>query len=850
MNTPYWFSNLAYWSAQVALLVLAAGFLPCIFKIRQPRVLLIYWRVLIAVSLLLPFVQRWHRAEIFANTNFAPRIGEFAPILIATSAPAPHWHLPSAQTIAEIVGLIILAGIATRFTILTLGLIKLRQFRRASTPVSNHAASSAVLDEMRIRVNTNGEFRLSSDIASPVTFGLTAPVILLPERFPTLDTQYQSAIACHELLHVRRGDWTHHLSEEILRAALWFHPAIAWLTARIRLSREQVVDLEVIKLTDARKPYLEALLEFTNSRALATAIPAPPFLIERQLAERVALMLKEVRMSRTRLIASLTAIAACLALVATLAVWTFPLKAAPRISLPPIQSTDKAVIQFVRGGVTGGVTVAVPNGVGVTVGAVTATVPGAGIEDGVIGGVKTGVPVGIISGVTNSLPVPPQQDYTSTRTETLAATKRVPAVYPSDALANHLEGRVNLALTINSDGKVSDVEVVNGSPQFVQAATNAAYQWEFQHPANSPVVISARFIFTLSPTRRTPDSVLLEPHDPPKNPRAVSSIDVEVISTDPLPQSAPMPATNNDSRIIGKFQLLPPATASSGKLQPIPPVTQSSPRGLIVGQPRPPTNQGVFLNVAPSDAAASLNPNSQKDSKLVYRAGENGVTMPKCEYCPKPEYSDEARDANIQGMVYLQVTVLTTGRAGEIKKVRGLESSLDEQAIKVVREQWTFKPATDRNGNLVDVTVPVEIAFQLYGPPQPPPPPPAHPGAASPATPPLIPNESLQAKIFKGSVTDNAATAPFYMGLVNTQTLYAPQPELPRMARQAHVQGSVTLNIVVNTEGKVIVAEYVKGPAMLVQSAIDSVRNWIIKGTHDGVPVTFQISVEVNFSDK
>jgi hypothetical protein len=54
----------------------------------------------------------------------------------------------------------------------------------------------------------------------------------------------------------------------------------------------------------------------------------------------------------------------------------------------------------------------------------------------------------------------------------------------------------------------------------------------------------------------------------------------------------------------------------------------------------------------------------------------------------------------------------------------------------------------------------------------------------------------------------------------------------------------------VNTEGKVITVEYVKGPAMLAQSAIDTVRNWIIKGTHDGAPVTFQMSVEVSFSDK
>ena len=166
-----------------------------------------------------------------------------------------------------------------------------------------------------------------------------------------------------------------------------------------------------------------------------------------------------------------------------------------------------------------------------------------------------------------------------------------------------------------------------------------------------------------------------------------------------------------------------------------------------------------------------------------------------------------------------------------------------------MREQWTFNPATDQNGDPVDVTVPVEILFQFYGPPQATPPS-GNSAAAKQVAPLVSSSESLQTKIFTGAVTDNAASSPFYMGLVNTQTLYAPQPELPSLARQAHVQGSVTVNVIVNPEGKVIEVKYVKGPGMLAQSAIDAVRNWIIKGTHDGVPVTFQISVEVSFSTK
>ena len=376
MNTPLWFSNLLFWSAQVAVLALAAAFLPRLLQLRQPRVLLAYWRALLAVAFLLPVIQPWHRVPAFSAFVIAPDVTNIA----ATPIPVPsHWNFPSLGLIVRILGVAILAGIAVRFAILALGLLKLRQFRHSSSSISSFAETAAVLEEMRAILKARAEFRLSSDVLSPVTFGFTAPVILLPARFPAMDARFQSAIACHELLHVRRRDWAHHLLEEVIRAIFWFHPAIAWLIARVRLAREQVVDLEVVQLTNARNPYLEALLEFTNARASISAVPAPPFLVERQLAERVALMLKEVHMSRTRLIASLTAISCCIALAVVLAVWTFPLKAAPRF---PQNLPQGGVAHGVPGGVSGGVTVPDRG---------AATPPAQGVNGGIAGGISEGV---------------------------------------------------------------------------------------------------------------------------------------------------------------------------------------------------------------------------------------------------------------------------------------------------------------------------------------------------------------------------------------------------------------------------------------------------------------------------
>lgn len=359
MNMPLWFSNLLFWSAQVALLTLAAGFLPRLFQIRQPRVLLAYWRGLLAISLLLPAIQPWHRLPGPAAFVLVPGTADLR--VIPVSSPlVSHWHFPNLETIAQILAVVILAGIVVRFAIFAMGLLRLRQIRQFSSPISQTPEAAAVLEAMRARVNTCAEFRLSAAVDSPVTFGFKSPVILLPERFPSMDARRQAAIACHELLHVHRRDWAHHLFEEIIRAVFWFHPAIAWLIARVRLAREHVVDFEVIRLTRERKPYLDALLEFASGRSRTATIPAPPFLVERQLPERVALMLKEVRMSRARLIASLTATLCFIALAATLAVLAFPLKAAPQASQNPPQS---GIAGGVSGGASGGISTGVGGGV-------------------------------------------------------------------------------------------------------------------------------------------------------------------------------------------------------------------------------------------------------------------------------------------------------------------------------------------------------------------------------------------------------------------------------------------------------------------------------------------------------
>src|SRR6516225_4476960 len=100
MNMPLWFSNLLYWSVQVALLSIAAALLPRLFQLREPRVLLVYWRSLIALRLLLPFLQPWHRPLGFPLTAISEDFS--VATLPPPSPPVARWHIPTPQPLADI----------------------------------------------------------------------------------------------------------------------------------------------------------------------------------------------------------------------------------------------------------------------------------------------------------------------------------------------------------------------------------------------------------------------------------------------------------------------------------------------------------------------------------------------------------------------------------------------------------------------------------------------------------------------------------------------------------------------------------------------------------------------------
>ncbi len=307
MSTALVWSNILAYSLQVGLLVAVAAFVPALVRMRAAGARLLYWQLLLAACLLLPWVRPWHREVIAANVSVTT-------VVTNVAAPAPaSLHIP----LGELLLYLLAAGVVARMAWLAVGLWRLRRYRRHARPLENAGVWAEVL--------------LSAEISSPVTFGWRRPVILLPERFPQLSDAMQKAILCHESLHVERRDWLFTVAEELVRAAFWFHPAIWWLLGEIQLAREQAVDCRVIQITQSRDPYVDALLEMAGARPELDLAPAPLFLRKRHLKQRVVEIIREATMSKTRWITALAASVVFLAGACWMVTGAFPLAAAPQM---------------------------------------------------------------------------------------------------------------------------------------------------------------------------------------------------------------------------------------------------------------------------------------------------------------------------------------------------------------------------------------------------------------------------------------------------------------------------------------------------------------------------------------
>jgi periplasmic protein TonB len=78
--------------------------------------------------------------------------------------------------------------------------------------------------------------------------------------------------------------------------------------------------------------------------------------------------------------------------------------------------------------------------------------------------------------------------------------------------------------------------------------------------------------------------------------------------------------------------------------------------------------------------------------------------------------------------------------------------------------------------------------------------------------------------------------------------IYAPQPEYPVIAKQAHIEGTVVIDAVIDEHGNVVQAHALNGPPLLIPSALQAVVQWKYQPTYlNGEAISVAMHVEVHF---
>jgi len=125
---------------------------------------------------------------------------------------------------------------------LALGLVWIRRSGRSERTDARLQAVVSTLARS-FGVERTVTLRVVDQLASPVTAGWLRPVILIPAALVTgMPHELLNALLAHEMAHVRRLDYLVNLGQNVIEILLFYHPAVWWISGRIRSEREQIAD--------------------------------------------------------------------------------------------------------------------------------------------------------------------------------------------------------------------------------------------------------------------------------------------------------------------------------------------------------------------------------------------------------------------------------------------------------------------------------------------------------------------------------------------------------------------------------------------------------------------------------
>ena len=130
---------------------------------------------------------------------------------------------------------------------------------RADVLVDGHWLSALARAQRRMGFKHGTALLTSDELASPISWGLMRPVILLNSRAVEASREAEAIIA-HELAHVARMDWIKLLLARFATALFWFNPLVWVLAREAHQLREETADDAVLAADISDTDYAELLV--------------------------------------------------------------------------------------------------------------------------------------------------------------------------------------------------------------------------------------------------------------------------------------------------------------------------------------------------------------------------------------------------------------------------------------------------------------------------------------------------------------------------------------------------------------------------------------------------------------
>src|SRR5260370_6298927 len=188
-----------------------------------------FWTLLAIVAL--PFLAR-PGSQVLSSSAFLS-----AP---AFSSESPHAQLTISSTVAFYLFMVWAAIVAVLLARVGISLWHVRQLRRNSQEV-DLSTLAASLVELLAQFNSQRRVKLcvSDCVRVPAALGFFQPAIVVPSwLLHELSVEELKAILLHEMAHLRRWDDWSNLTQIIVKAIFFFHPAVWFIERCLAVERD------------------------------------------------------------------------------------------------------------------------------------------------------------------------------------------------------------------------------------------------------------------------------------------------------------------------------------------------------------------------------------------------------------------------------------------------------------------------------------------------------------------------------------------------------------------------------------------------------------------------------------